>query len=703
MNGFAYQYLVGGVVFAFGLVVAWRQGYVGTSGKPLRNLLISLGGLGFFMGLQGWLQFSEMTVREPTPFHGDWVRKPQIGTNLDYGIMVGYFVAMIAIGVWFGRNNKGTKDFFFGGQRFSWWLISFSLIATTVGSASFVKYSKIAFGHGIASSQTYLNDWLWMPLLLFGWLPILYFSRIVSIPEYFGRRFGPRQRQVATWLLLVYLVGYVGINLYTMGQALHTLLGWDVLLAAVLVASVSAIYVTFGGQTSVIMTDLFQGVMLLGTGLLLLGLGCAHLGGFIDFWELLPRGHRKAFPDFNADPNYPAVGLFWQDGMANTAMFYFLNQGIVMRLLAARSVDESRKATISMMLILMPIAAVVVASGGWVAQALVANGDLPPDIAGKDAFFIAGEFLTRPGVFGLVMAALTAALMSTVDTLVTAIAAIVVNDLYGPRHPEASDAKLLKVARISAVSIMVLGVALVPVFASFGSIYSAHGAFTAAVTPPLVIALLLGVFWRRFTPAAATATMVGGAAMIFLSILFPEMITPFAHGVPMKEVDPDTFLPGKDQYKFMRAFFGMAVCTGIGVVVTLATKARPLEQVKGLVWGTVSDAIEWYKGSPGSEVVSVWARATGIRTDDEEIRGRGRLPTVRLSRALADALGGAVEGDLVYVSDARAWLGGLRSGHGIVAGVDEGEGPARVTLGPTLWDVIVGRGQPRPLRVRKLY
>ena len=360
--------------------------------------------------------------------------------------MVVYFLAMLAIGTWFGRHNKSTKDFFFGGQRFSWWLIAFSLVATTIGSYSFVKYSKVAFTYGLGSSQTYLNDWLWVPLLLFGWLPLLYFSKVVSIPEFFDRRFGPTARKVSTWLLLVYLIGYVGINLFTMGQALNILLGWPVFYAALLVASISAVYVTFGGQTSVIMTDLFQGAMLLATGLVLLVLGIDYLGGFDQFWQHLPRGHRLVFPVYNEDPSFPAVGVFWQDAMANSAMFYFLNQGMVMRLLSARSVEDSRKAVVTMMLVLMPIAAVVVASGGWVAKALVHAGYLPGDIAPKEAFFIAGGFLTQPGVFGLVMAALTAALMSTVDTLITAIAAIVVNDIYKPSHPEADDKKLLSVA-----------------------------------------------------------------------------------------------------------------------------------------------------------------------------------------------------------------------------------------------------------------
>ena len=135
--------------------------------------------------------------------------------------------------------------------------------------------------------------------------------------------------------VLVYLVGYVGVNLFTMGKVLNALLGWPIPTAALIVAVISATYVTAGGQTSVIMTDLFQGVMLLFTGGLILYLGIDYLGGFGAFWENLPRGHRTAFPNFNEDPGFPSVGIFWQDGIANTAMFYFLNQGMVMRFLAA--------------------------------------------------------------------------------------------------------------------------------------------------------------------------------------------------------------------------------------------------------------------------------------------------------------------------------------------------------------------------------
>ena len=500
MEPFLYQSIGGGIVFLVGIIFAWRQGYLGWSGRGLWHLLLCLGVYFLFLGMTAFLQFAPMEEAPAQAYKGgaDHVLGSEgktRGTSLDYGIMIGYFAIILIVGTWFGRRQKTTKDFFFGGQRFSGWLIGFSLVATTVGSYSFVKYSNKGFGYGLSSSQSYLNDWIWLPLLLFGWLPILYFSRVTSIPEYFGRRFNSKVRFWATMCVLVYLVGYVGVNLFTMGKVLNALLGWPIPTAALIVAVISATYVTAGGQTSVIMTDLFQGVMLLFTGGLILYLGIDYLGGFGAFWENLPRGHRTAFPNFNEDPGFPSVGIFWQDGIANTAMFYFLNQGMVMRFLAANSLRESRKAAVGMVVILMVVAACVVGGGGWIARAMVNHGDLPNTVEAGQAFYVATELLSSPGVFGLVLAALTAALMSTVDTLITAVAAVVVNDVYKPYiRPQATEAQMMRAARVTSVSVTVFGVVLVPLFMMFDSIYEAHGAFTAAVTPPLVVALLMSVF-----------------------------------------------------------------------------------------------------------------------------------------------------------------------------------------------------------------
>ncbi|MEE8437773.1 MAG: sodium:solute symporter family protein, partial [Candidatus Neomarinimicrobiota bacterium] len=180
-----------------------------------------------------------------------------IGTSVDWIVMVVYFLVIMLFGSYFGRYTKSTADFFFGGRRFSWWLIAMSIVATGVGSHSFVKYSAKGFEHGISSTMTYLNDWFFIAFFMFGWLPIIVYSKVRSIPEYFEKRFSPSARFLATILLLVYMIGYIGIGFLTLGKAVMpmlpetmTLLGstFPITLmgSIIVIAVVTGIYITFG-------------------------------------------------------------------------------------------------------------------------------------------------------------------------------------------------------------------------------------------------------------------------------------------------------------------------------------------------------------------------------------------------------------------------------------------------------------------------
>jgi solute:Na+ symporter, SSS family len=577
----------------------------------------------------------------------------QLGSNLDYIVMCGYFAAIVGFGLYFGRYASTTKDFFFGGQRFAWWLIAFSGIATTVGSYSFVKYSRVGFEYGISSTQSYLNDWFWIPILLFVWLPIIYFQRIQSVPEYFERRFGPGARAAATLFIMLYLVGYVGVNLFTLGKALAPVLDWTVFTGAAVSCALVTLYVFAGGQTSVIMTDLAQGIILLVVGLAIFFAGVIHLGGFYDFWQLLPVGHRYIFSEFNAPDKFSFIGIYGQDGLANTGAFILMNQGMMMRFLAIRSVKDARKMAVCWILVLAPIAAITVAGGGWVARALVANGEL--ETTADEAFVRATEFLCSPGIFGFVLAALLAALMSTADTLINAASAIFVNDIYRPYFvKEKADRHYLLIARIASLSVALLGLALVPVFNTGGSIYSAHGMFTAAVTPPIVMAIFLGVMWTRFNNPAALATLIGGGVLVGLSF-HPELadilLKPFSFGM------------GPDSYKFTRAIYGLAVSGVLGITVAMVTPRQPLARIIGLVNGTQLDAMRLFKGGEINRKPGGVYHAQVVRNEKLEGFEQTLVPQAALDSMTA------AEGDLVYVCDRRWWFGGLRSVHTRITGI----------------------------------
>jgi hypothetical protein len=189
--------------------------------------------------------------------------------------------------------------------------------------------------------------------------------------------------------------------------------------------------------------------------------------------------------------------------------------------------------------------------------------------------------------------------------------------------------------------------------------------------------------------------------LIAASVVWPSLIAPFAHGVPPKEIG-DGLLDGAKQYKFMRAFYGIVVSAGIGIAVTMVTKPRSIDTLRGYVWGTISDAIRAYKGSEGSETYSDWTRASLVQGVMEGTHPEVGVGYARIRPGLAARLD-ASEGDLLYVTDCRSWLGGLYSTHVLVFEVSESL-EAEVELGPVAYDAVVrpGRGG-EPVAVRRFY
>ena len=120
-------------------------------------------------------------------------------------VIAGYFLFISTMGLYFSRFSSNINDFFFSGQRFSWWLPAFSMVATGIGSYSYLKYSEQGFNTGMSSAMVYMNEWLILPIFVFAWLPVLYYNRIRSVPEYFERRFNRPARYVAVVLILAYI------------------------------------------------------------------------------------------------------------------------------------------------------------------------------------------------------------------------------------------------------------------------------------------------------------------------------------------------------------------------------------------------------------------------------------------------------------------------------------------------------------------
>ena len=581
-------------------------------------------------------------------------------------IIFGYFALVLGFGSFFARYNKTTQDFFFSGRRFSWWLITMSIVATGVGSHSFLKYSSKAYEHGFSSTMTYMNDWFFMPMFLFGWLPIVYYTKIRSIPDYFQRRFNSGVRVLATIAILGYMIGYIAIGFLTMGKTLEPLLGLDLYTIIFIVAIISGIYITFGGQTAVIFTDLAQGFILIFAGILVFLMGVNYVGGFSAFWNALSPEFKLPLAHFNHPANFNFVGIFWQDGVAGSVGFLFMNQGLIMRFMACKSVHEGRKAAAFNVLVLLPISTIVVSNAGWTGKAISIVTPEAWNAATKlDHVFTQVAYLITGSevVFAFVIAAVAAALMSTVDTLINAVAAVVINDIYRPLVKGKDDKHYLKIAMIVSAGATVLGAVSTIFFNNFPTLYEAHGFFHSTMTPPLVVAIFLGIFWKRYNTPAALATFLGGAVLMAIGNKYPEIfISPFDHGIEFNPERP---------YSYIRALYNTLVCAGSGVIVGLLTTPPTEMKTEGLTVWSLDKTREFFKGSapndrPGQSIKLQWT----LKEGDKD--------TVGFSINDMEVMAADV-GDLVYLADERKWLGGLKSIHSVYGDPHMEDGTVYIT------------------------
>ena len=595
-------------------------------------------------------------------------------TGLFWVILVCYVFFVLGAGLFFARNNKSTEDFFFGGRRFSWWLIAMSMLATGVGSHSFAKYASKGFEYGFSSTMTYMNDWFFMPLLLFGWIPIIYYMKVNSIPEYFQRRFNSTVRNLSTFTMLLYLVGYIGIGLLALGSLLQPILGWEINTIIIVVAVISGIYVSLGGQTAIIFTDFLQGIILLFAGLLIFGLGIAYLGGFDLFWNNLSITNKLPLADFNSPPDFNFAGIFWQDGVVGSVGFAFMNQAVIMRFLAARSVVHARRATIMNVLVFLPIGTIAVSNSGWVARAIAnTSPDVIAETTNPNGIFtvVAGIVSGSEAIFAFLVAAVVAALMSSLDSQINASAAVAVNDIYTPLSKNPSEKTRLRVSMFTSLLVTFIGIQAAFLFSKYGTIYEAHGAFHSVVTPPMVTVIFLGIFWKRFSSRAAVLTFILGGIFILLGIEYPKtFVQPFSHGIEFVEEKP---------WSYIRALYNVFACVSIGIIVTLFTKPpKNYDKIKGLTIWTIKDGPQYFKGSDVNKNAGITIQFSGAEVEVTQKDNN----EVSLPKNYMDKIKGN-KGDLIYISDHRWYLGGLKSTHARLGSVSDNN---KVTVSKDVFD-----------------
>ena len=457
--------------------------------------------------------------------------------GVDYVVLTLYALGLLGI-AWYvsrekGHHKKDTRDYFLAGGGLRWWAIGASLIAANISAEQVIGMSGSGFaiGLGIASYE-------WMAaltLLIVGkyFLPIFIEKRIYTMPQFLEQRYSsPVRSLMAVFWLGVYTFVNLTSILWLGSLTVNTLTGAHPNVAIVGLAAFAMAYSLYGGLKAVALTDIVQVVLLVLGGLLITYLtldavsdGRGAITGFARLTQLVPERFDMILSRDN--PNWeflPGLSVLLGGMWIMNLSYWGFNQYIIQRALAAKSIREAQAGIVFAAFLKLLVPVLVVFPG-------IAAVVLEPELAQADQAYPTMMGLAPPGIRGLIFAALIAAIVSSLGSMVNSIATIFTLDLYRQFRPQTSENVLVRVGRLAALCAMILAVvAARPLLGQAEQAFQFIQEFTGFFTPGIVVLFLLGLFWKRTTAAGAFAAALGSALFsIVLKVCFPDI--PFMNRV----------------------------------------------------------------------------------------------------------------------------------------------------------------------------
>lgn len=449
-------------------------------------------------------------------------------TSLDITIFVLYLALSRIIPLLFRGKNENSEDYFLGSRNFIWPLIGFSLIATNVSGATFVGLASGGYTQGIS---IFAYEWITTVILvifMFFVLPFYLRSRVFTTPEFLSRRYDGRSRIAFSGFTLFTIIFIdLAVGLYAGAIIIQTIFPqFSIAVIVIAIAILTIVYTSIGGLSSVMVSDTIQAIVIMIGGALVFVLVLVQTGG----WEAAtqPATERQMSLILPAgDDALPWPGLFL-GVLLNGLYVWTTNQTIVQRSLGARNLDHGRWGSIFAGFMKLAFLFLFILPG------VFAIG-LYPSLDNPDLAFPTIAFDLLPiGIRGLLLAALVAAVTSSLDSVLNAASTLTTIDFIQNFRPQTSQVALVNIGRVVTILALVVAVLWAPVIASFGTLYEFLQSILSYYVPPIVAVFMVGLFWKRITATAAFTTLVtviplGIVGFVFNQLLRDEALIQFLY------------------------------------------------------------------------------------------------------------------------------------------------------------------------------
>ncbi|XP_060592181.1 sodium/glucose cotransporter 4-like isoform X2 [Ruditapes philippinarum] len=541
-----------------------------------------------------------------------------VGTA-DVVIIIIYLAFCLAVGLWatWRTQRSSVSGYFLAGRDMLWFAIGASLFSSNIGSGSFVGLAGTGAASGIAVASYELNGLFCLLLLAWLFVPVYIASGVYTLPEYLKKRFGGQRLQVymSVLALLIYVFTKISADIYAGSIFIQQAVGWNMYVGIIALLAVTAIYTVSGGLKAVIYTDTLQTVIMVGGAIVLMIISFVKVGGMNKLYKEYQYAVPKVLVN-NSDCGKPTDEAFhllrdattgdlpWPGnvfGITILSTWYFCSdQVLVQRSLAAKNMHHVKGGSIlAAYLKILPLFTTVFP--GMISRTLFPDqvACVDPDICKAVCDNPAGctniaypklvVELMPLGLKGLMLAAMMAALMSSLTSVFNSSSTIFTMDIWHRFRPAATDGELLVVGRIFVLILVGVSVVWIPVLQASqgGQLFNYIQSVTGYLAPPVLSLYLLAILWKRTNEKGAFWGL-----MIGLLVGLIRMGLDFGYGSPAcGEEDTRPVIISKVHFlHFTIILFFISLFTTF--TVSLMTQPIKEEHLQRLTWWSRHSTIE---------------------------------------------------------------------------------------------------------------
>lgn len=482
-------------------------------------------------------------------------------TIYDYGIVVVYLLVLLTIGVLSSRKKAEGADHFLASKSLGWYSIGFNMWATNVGPSMLLAFAAVGYTTGIVAVNFDWYAFIFLYLLAVVFAPRYLASKVRTLPEFMGKRFGPGTQTILAWYSLVkMLISWLSLGLFAGGFLVRQILGIPMWQSVTVLVALAGLFAYTGGLRTVAKINIFQMILLIVVSVLLTGLGLSEIGGIDALYAQTP-GEYWSLIRPASDPDYPWHAIALGYPVAAIA-FFCTDQAMVQSVLGAKNLEQGQLG-VNFIAWLKILSLPLFILTGIICSILFPNLDDP-----SLAYMTMVTNLFPTGLNGLVIVVLIAVLVGTIGSSLNSLSTVFTMDLYLKHiNPTADSKRITQIGRYTLIVGCFVAVMMAIAIDQIKglNLFDIFQSILGFIAPPLAAVFLLAVLWKKTNRVAVNTILTFGSVLSL------------GGGAMYLWVFP------KDQYDFwphylLLSFYFFAVLMVLGVVLSLLAPRSKFEK-----------------------------------------------------------------------------------------------------------------------------